>query len=472
MGSLFQRVEPGSAVWFFRRDKVAMASLSFLLLVILFAVFAPLLTPYPQQGAGAPNITEKLKAERKRQTELEDRWTKEKELVDSILDIRAKLRQSGEGTIEQAEKTEKEAAKTKKKTKQESEAEAGEPTEETTKEDKKADAAEQIDRKQLLKELKKLQKQLSTLIINILLSSYQKRLGDKLGVQPGVELLEATKVAKENDIPIELCDRDVRITLRRAWHSMSFWKKMQFLSLGLAGMFETQEINEEKLRELRSKDVLSEMMKELGDAMPDLKLVLIDERDKYLTQKIKDVKGEKIVAVVGAGHLNGIMERINKDGRVDLEEIEKIPPVSPVWKIVGWGIPVLILGSLLYIGISKGPEAAGDNIIYWILANSIPCAIGALCAAGHPLTVIASFIAAPITSLTPVIGAGYVAAFVQAYFASPVVKEFQSVSDDVNKFTKWWKNKLLRILLVFILSGMGSVLGSYLGMYEIISNLF
>lgn len=316
------------------------------------------------------------------------------------------------------------------------------------------------------------QKQLSTLIINILLSSYQKKLGEKLGVQPGVELLEATNVAKENDIPIELCDRDVRITLRRAWNSMSFWKKMQFLSVGLAGMFESQEIDEEKLRELRKKDVLSEMMKEMGEAMPVLKQVLIDERDSYLSQKIRESEGDTIVAVVGAGHLEGICESFAKNEKKDLAEIEQIPPMSPVWKIIGWGIPAIIIGSIFYIGYTKGLGAAGDNLLYWILANGIPCSIGALLALGHPITVISSFLAAPVTSLTPVIGAGYVAAFVQAYFAPPVVKEFQTVSEDVNSFKMWWKNRLLRILLVFILSGLGSVLGSYLGMYEIISNLF
>ncbi len=152
------------------------------------------------------------------------------------------------------------------------------------------------------------QKQLSTLIVNLVLSSYQKKLGEKLGVTPGTELLEAVNTAKEKNIPIELCDREVRITLRRAWHSMNLWQKSKFLSVGLGGLFEKQELTEEKLSELRNKDVLSEMMDEIGKAMPVLKKVIIDERDQYIAQKMKNSSGKKIVSVVGAGHVKGIIK--------------------------------------------------------------------------------------------------------------------------------------------------------------------
>ena len=315
-------------------------------------------------------------------------------------------------------------------------------------------------------------KQLSTLTVNLLLASYQKRLGDKLGVMPGVELLEATKVAQEYEIPIELCDRDVRITLRRAWHAMSFLEKTKLLASGLAGVLEDYEISEEELSRIREQDVLSELMNELGRVMPVLKTVLIDERDTYLTQKMKAASGQKIVAVVGAGHVNGIAEALSEDRLVDLTEIEQIPPVSAVWKWIGWGVPALILGSIAYIGWSQGARAAGDNLLFWVLANGIPSSIGAGIALAHPLTIITAFIAAPITSLTPVIGAGYVAAFIQAYFQPPVVKEFQTVVDDVSSLGKWWQNKLLRILLVFLLTGLGSLVGTYVGAYEIVSNMF
>ena len=247
-------------------------------------------------------------------------------------------------------------------------------------------------------------KQISTLMMNLLLSAYQKKLGLKLGVVPGTELLEATKVAEEQGIPVSLCDRDVRVTLRRAWRATPWWKKAVLLSTVLTSVFDDKEITEEQIEELLKGDVLSEMMKELGKAMPSLKRVLIDERDLYLSHKMRASEGGRVVAVVGAGHLQGIREVLLENREVDLEEINKIPPVSSVWKWIGWGIPLAILSSIAYIGWTKGPEAAGDNALYWILANGIPCAIGATLALAHPATIAAAFFSAPITSLTPVIG--------------------------------------------------------------------
>jgi len=326
---------------------------------------------------------------------------------------------------------------------------------------------ESLDLKTIIRE-----KQLSTLIMNLVLASYQKKLGEKLGVEPGSELLQATQTATELDLPIELCDREVRITLRRAWHSMSFWQKLKFLTSGLAGLFEKQELNEEKLAELRSKDVLSEMMEELGKAMPVLKRVLIDERDTYLAEKTKMASGNKIVTVVGAGHVNGIIKHLKDDRKVNLSDIEKIPPSKHIVKIIGWGIPTIIVASILFIGYSKGLAEAGDNAIYWFLANGIPSGLGAVIALAHPLTILTAFLAAPFTSLTPVIGAGYVAAFVQAYYQPPLVKEIQNVISDFGNLANWWKNKLLRVFLVFILTSLGSVIGTYVGFFEIISNVF
>ncbi|MCB0171547.1 MAG: TraB/GumN family protein [Anaerolineae bacterium] len=316
------------------------------------------------------------------------------------------------------------------------------------------------------------QKQLITLLVNLVLASYQKKLGQELGVAPGTELLEATKVAKTLDIPIALCDRDVRITLRRAWASMSFFEKFKFLFSGAIGVFDSPEISEEMLSELRQKDVLSELMNELGEAMPILKRVLLDERDVYIAQKTREAQGNKIVAVVGAGHAEGIVDALKQDVDRDLTEIELIPPASPVIKWIGWGIPAIILAAIVFIGFRHGLDAAGQNLMFWILANGIPSSIGAIIALAHPITIISAFVAAPITSLTPVIGAGYVTAFVQAYYQPPVVKEFQTVGEDINHFSRWWSNRLLRIFLVFILTSLGSMIGTYVGAYEIISNLF
>ncbi|MCL4265262.1 MAG: TraB/GumN family protein [Anaerolineae bacterium] len=326
---------------------------------------------------------------------------------------------------------------------------------------------ESLDLRQVIR-----QKQLMTLIINLMLSSYQKRLGQKLGVAPGTELLEATKVAQEMGIPVELVDRDVRITLRRAWNSMSLWEKSKLLSAGLAGMMEGQEITEEQLAELRQTDVLTELMQELGRFMPKLKTVLIDERDTYITQKTLAAQGQKVVAVVGAGHMQGIRQSLAANQRQDLSPLETIPPPSKTGAIIGWGLPLLMVGLLLYIGVTQGAAAFGQNLAYWFLAGAILSAIGAIAALGHPMTVLVAFFTAPYATLNPLIGVGYIAALAQVWVRPPTVKELQTVGDDVSVPGQWWRNRLLRVLLVFIFTTIGNLIGNFLGASEIIRNLF
>ncbi len=315
-------------------------------------------------------------------------------------------------------------------------------------------------------------KQLSTLMVNLIMSSFQRKLGDQLGVKPGMELLSACQTADKLDIPVSLCDRDVRITLRRAWKSTSWYKKGLLVATLLGSLFDKTEISEEKLAELKQKDMLSELMNEMGESLPEVKTVLIDERDIYMSEKIKAASGERIVAVVGAAHVPGMKKVFDKDNFNRLEEISSIPPLSKGWKIAGWSIPILILGSIVTIGIQKGLSDAGANLLFWIIANGIPTAIGAMLALAHPLTTIGAFAAAPVTSLTPVIGAGYVTAFIQVMIRPPVVKEFETVGDDIATVTGWWKNKLLRVFLVFFFTGLGSSIGTWVGGYEIFKNLF
>ncbi len=326
---------------------------------------------------------------------------------------------------------------------------------------------ENLDLKQVIRK-----KQLSTLLVNLVLSSYQKKLGTQLGVMPGTELLRAAQVAEENNITVALCDREVRVTLRRAWHATSLFKKGYLVATLFASLFDNTELDEEKLTELRNKDVLSELMNEMGEALPAAKEVLIDERDIYMAEKIKAAPGKRIVAVVGAGHMEGIKRVIGQDNRSRIHEIDTIPPVSRIWKIAGWSIPAAILLSIAAIGFRQGAGEAGANALYWILANGIPSAIGAVLAFAHPATIFSAFAAAPITSLTPVIGAGYVCAFVQVMTQPPMVKEFESVGNDIGRLRGWWQNKLLRIFLVFILTGLGSSIGTWVGGYRIFTNLF
>jgi pheromone shutdown-related protein TraB len=315
--------------------------------------------------------------------------------------------------------------------------------------------------------------QLPVLLLNLVLAAYQKQLGGALGVVPGTELLAAATVAEDLGIPIELCDRDVRITLRRAWSSIPWWRKLWLVpGMLVSVLFERPSLSEADLRTLRQRDVMTSLLQELGDALPELKRALIDERDSYLAEKIRRSPGSHLVAVVGAGHMEGIRRGLLEHSPVALQELETIPPTSRFWAFVGWGVPLTILAALLAIGLRKGAAVAGENLLFWVLANGIPCSFGALVAFAHPATIVTAFVAAPITSLTPVIGAGYVTAFVQAYLCPPLVREIQSVADDFLRPRRWWGNRLLRVLLVFLLTTIGSAIGTFVGGAEIVRNVF
>jgi len=315
-------------------------------------------------------------------------------------------------------------------------------------------------------------RQLATLLVNLVLSSYQKQLGMKLGVTPGSEMIEATRAAEEKNIPVALCDRDVRITLRRAWNELWFFRKLMLISVIAAGALEKPELDEEQLRQLRQQDVITELMRELGKLFPVLKRVLIDERDAYLAEKIRQAPGRRVVAVVGAGHLDGMCRALEEEHDVDLAPLEVIPPVHLGWKIAGWSIPLAIVGSIAFIGWSKGPEAAGHSALFWFLANAIPAGIGCAMALAHPLTIVSAFLAAPFTSMTPVVGAGHVTSLVQVYLQPPLVREFQTATTDMGSLGMWWRSRLLRVFLVLLLTSLGSFIGTWVGGIGVFSDLF
>jgi pheromone shutdown-related protein TraB len=325
---------------------------------------------------------------------------------------------------------------------------------------------ENLDLKQVIKT-----RQLATLMVNLILAAYQKKLGGQLGILPGTELLTAAQTAEGLNIPMALCDRDVRVTLRRAWRATSFWKKGYLLATLMASLFDRTELDEEKLAQMRSKDVLSELINELGAALPQTKTVLIDERDIYMAEQIKQTPGTRLVAVIGAGHMEGIKQALAVDNSHRLAEITTVMPGSNLGKILGWTIPSLILLALLIIGFRHGLGELTANALYWILANGIPTAVGAMLALAHPATIASAFAASPVTSLTPLIGAGYVCAFIQVMARPPVVKEFEQAGADIGSIRGWWHNKLLRIFLVFLFTTMGSALGTWVGGYKLFSTL-
>ena len=314
-------------------------------------------------------------------------------------------------------------------------------------------------------------RQLATLGLNLALASYQRSLGVALGVKPGAELLEAARCAEAAGIPVALCDRDVRITLRRAWRALSFWKRMLLVSTFTAALFEREELSEEDLRELRRTDVLSRLLNELGAAFPGLKTVLIDERDAYLAERIRETPGRRVLAVVGAGHVAGLVGTLERGEPVDLAALSTTPRTSRLTHLLGWGIPSLVVLSLVAIGLRDGGAVAGENVAFFALATGLPSAAGTLLALGHPATVLSALLLAPLTALSPLIGIGHVTALVQSWVRPPFVRELSSALEDLGTAKGLWGNRLLRVLLVFTLSTLGGMIGTWVGGARLLKSL-
>jgi len=303
--------------------------------------------------------------------------------------------------------------------------------------------------------------QLPYLMTNLALSAFQKRMGLQTGVQPGAEMAAAAETAEKENIPVELIDRDIRTTLLRAWRKTGLWKKLNLLASLLASLFEKQKIDEDELRRLRENDTLSAMLEEMGEMLPSVKNILVDERDLYMADKIRKTAGSKILVIIGAAHIPGITRFLTEGfPERDLEELGTIPPKKLVSKILPWLLPFLVV-VLFVVGFLGGSfDKAQEAALAWILANGLLASFGTLLAFGHPLTIASAFVAAPITSLNPMIGAGFVTALVQAFVVAPTVRDMEKISDDMATLKGWWRNRMTRVMLVFLFSTLGSVFGT------------
>jgi pheromone shutdown-related protein TraB len=297
------------------------------------------------------------------------------------------------------------------------------------------------------------------LLSSLIMTSFQRRIGKKLGVMPGAELLEGVKAAEDVGANVVLVDRDVQVTLKRTWRNFGLWDKFKMAIQLSASLFVTEEIDEKTIEELKEEEKLSDVLQLLADEFPRMKATLIDERDRYLAQKIRDVAGERIVAVVGAGHVPGIIEQIEQDQ--DLSELELVPPPSKGSGVLKWLIPGIILALFAYGFLKGGSEESVTSIYIWFLINGTLSAVGAALALGHPLTIISAFVAAPLTSLNPMIAAGWVSGLVQALVKKPTVKDLEELPEAITTVKGFWKNPVSRILLVVVLSNLGSVLGTF-----------
>ena len=314
------------------------------------------------------------------------------------------------------------------------------------------------------------------LLAHLALSSYQRRIGASLGVKPGAELLAAVNAAKELAIPVELIDRDINITLKRTWANLGLWKRSMLLSSLLVGWEDEkgQVVSEKTVEDLKEPKALSEMLTELGRAVPEVKGPLVDERDQYLASKMVDAgraipatdgplrqAPRKVVAVVGAAHVPGMTQ--NLGAPIDRAALEKLPPPSLLWQIVKWGIPALFIVALIWGWQRSDTTSFSEMMLAWILPTSIGAGALTLLAGGSILSVLSALVVAPIAAIHPLLGTGMVVGIVEAWRRRPSVADCERLPDDVQSLRGFWRNPVTRILLIAVASGIGTAVGFWVG---------
>ncbi|MDJ0913674.1 MAG: TraB/GumN family protein [Desulfobacterales bacterium] len=297
------------------------------------------------------------------------------------------------------------------------------------------------------------------LLSNLLLTAFQKRIAAKLGVKPGEEMIKAIEMGQAQGAHIQLADRDIRITLSRAWRRMKWWDKLKILFQLIFSLGDIKEIDEKDIEAMKKQDVLQSLLADVGDKLPVLRDILIDERDQYLAHRINTAPGKKIVAVVGAGHIPGI--KAYWQSNCDLQVLEEIPPKAQIGTVFKYLIPVAIIALIIYGFFHGGKDAGTDMIKWWIGVNAFLAGIGAIIALAHPFTILSSMLAAPLTSLNPMIAAGWVSGLVEAFLRKPKVIDFERLQEDITSMQGFWRNKITRILLVVVFTNLGSAVGTF-----------
>jgi pheromone shutdown-related protein TraB len=306
------------------------------------------------------------------------------------------------------------------------------------------------------------------LIANLMLSGFQRRLGNELGVKPGEEMKTAVETAVELGIPFEFCDREVSLTLRRAWARCNLWNKCKLLASLLSGAFTTEKLSEAEIENLKKASELDGMMAELADYLPPVKSTLIDERDRYLGAKLfaATEEGGSAAAVVGAGHLQGIKAHLEKiaagEESAAVDDLDTVPRAGFLSKAAGWLFPVLIVALIVLGFFNAGAGVSLAMLLRWVLWNGSLAALGALIALGHPLSILVSFAGAPIATINPFIGVGLFSGVVEATVRKPRVSDTQTISDDVTHIKGIYRNRITHALLVFFLSTLGGAIGNFI----------
>ena len=315
-------------------------------------------------------------------------------------------------------------------------------------------------------------KQVTFLLVNTILASFQRRMANNIDSKSGGEMLTGINLAKDNNLNLVLADREVKTTFSRIYRSLGLMEKAKLISSIISSIFDNEEISEEELSNLKESDTLEAALKEIGKEFPMVKKVLVDERDEYLSYKIKTAPGNKIMAIVGAAHGKGIVDNLNKD--TDINELDKIPENKGIGNIIKWLIPILIIAMIIFT-IINNKEVGISQIKQWILWNGTLSAIGVLLARGHILSILTAFIIAPITSLNPLLAAGWFAGIVEATIRKPKVKDFEDIANDTQSLKGFFKNNVTRILLVVVFANVFSSIAtivSGLGIFSSFIDLF
>lgn len=329
---------------------------------------------------------------------------------------------------------------------------------------------ESLDIKTILKENKGF-----LMLANMALSSYQKKLGVQMGVSPGDEIMRAAQLATDRDIPLSFCDREIQVTFKRAWRLSNPWNKLKLISSLLTAVFSNEEISNEEIERLKETNVLQSMLDEMATELPTIKKVLIDERDQYLASNIYTAEGSKIVAVVGAGHAPGLvahMQRLERNEvSPDTTSINAVPPASNLAKIFSWAIVVALLGIIVIGFVRSGWDQGLEMFLYWFGLNASLTGLAAILSLGHPVTIIISMLAAPVTALSPTLGVGMVAGILEATMRKPRVRDFEHVSDDILRFKGWFTNRIIHALMLFMTTSIFASIGTFIAFPLLISKL-
>lgn len=317
----------------------------------------------------------------------------------------------------------------------------------------------------------------SMVAANLALGAYQQRLAEQFDIEPGAEQRIAIETAKAHHMPVLLIDRDIGITLKRVAANVPWWRRMGIVAGLLGSILSKDDVSEDEIEQLKQGDMLETTFAEFAEQRNDLYKPLIDERDQYMAariqQEITSQGHENILAVLGAGHVAGIKNYLEKgvnDPQGSINTLEQQPAKSKILRFIPWLIALLVVTGFA-IGFMRSPELGWQLVIEWIVINGGLSALGTLIATGHPLTVLTAFVAAPLTSLNPAVGAGMVTAAAELYLRKPRVGDFSTLRHDTTHWKGWWKNRVSRTLLVFIFSTLGSAIGTYLAGFRIFDHL-